>query len=335
MAPAVDTTVADLARRQDGVVSRRQLLEAGLTRTDVETLLRRRGLVPLHPGVYVTHTGAATYRQRCWAAVLHAWPAALTLRHALPDPPQHGPVDVAITWSRRVATCPGVRVHRMRHWDDLVQLQSSPPRLRLEPAALLTADRAASDLDAIAVLTGVVGARRTTAARLSLTVTQLPRLHRRALIVGLVGDLADGTHSVLEHGFVTRVLRPHRLPLVRQQAPVAGPEGREYRDVAFRGVDAHVELDGRTHDTNAQRGADADRDLADLAAGIVTPRLRWQQVYGSPCRTALLLATVLQRQGWRGEPAPCAPGCDVARSGKRVPPSAGLDSPISPVRPTR
>ena len=316
----MDLVVADVARHQDGVVARRQLLGAGLTRTDVETLLRRRLLVPLHPGTYVTHTGPATYRQRCWATVLHAWPAALTLRHALPNPPQHGPVDVAIPWSRRVTTCAGVRVHRMRHWEELVQLQSSPPRLRVEPAALLTADCAGSDLDAIAVLTGVVGARRTTAARLGLALTQLPRLRRRALITGLVDDLADGTHSVLEHGFVTRVLRPHRLPPVRQQAPVIGPEGNEYRDVAFRGVDAHVELDGRTHDTDAQPGADADRDLADLAAGIVTPRLRWQQVYGNPCRTAMMLAVVLQRQGWQGRPAVCSPGCDVGRSGRTVPP---------------
>lgn len=312
--------LADLLHHQDGVVARRQLLVLGLSRPDIETLLRRRDLVPAHPGVYVTHTGGPSYRQRCWAAVLYAWPAALTLRHALPQPPTDGPVDVVIDWRRRVSTRPGIRVHRSRHWADIVHHQSSPPRVRIESAALLTADAAVSDLDAIAVLTSVVGGRRTTADRLAATLDDLPRLHRRTLLRGLVDDLAGGTHSVLEHGFVSRVVRPHRLPGIRQQAPATGARGSEYRDVAFRGLDTHVELDGGLHDSGLQRGIDADRDLADLAAGIVTPRLRWRQVFGTPCRTAMLLAAVLQQRGWTGAPAACSDTCDISGSGRLVPP---------------
>lgn len=173
--------------------------------------------MPLHPGTYVTHTGIPTCSQRCWAAVLHAWPAALALRHALPHPPVEGPIDVAVAWERRVSTRSGIRVHRTRHWDFLVQQHASPPRVRVEPAALLVAASAASDLDAIAAVTSVVGARWTTADRLEASLGALPRLRRRRLLTRLVDDLAAGTHSVLEHGFLTQVVRPHGLPAVRQQ----------------------------------------------------------------------------------------------------------------------
>ena len=37
----------------------------------------RKELVVLFPGVYVDHTGRASWIQRAWGAVLYAWPAAL------------------------------------------------------------------------------------------------------------------------------------------------------------------------------------------------------------------------------------------------------------------
>ena len=37
----------------------------------------------VHPGVYVNHTGELTWLQRAWAAVLFAWPAALSHDSAL------------------------------------------------------------------------------------------------------------------------------------------------------------------------------------------------------------------------------------------------------------
>ena len=63
---------------QDGVVSRRQALQAGLAGHDVTRLLRRRALVPIHAGIYVDHTGEPSWQQLAWAAVLLHWPAALT-----------------------------------------------------------------------------------------------------------------------------------------------------------------------------------------------------------------------------------------------------------------
>ncbi|NYE37419.1 hypothetical protein F4692_002552 [Nocardioides cavernae] len=73
-----ETGVARLLRDQDGVVSRRQLVELGATRTDVRRLLARRELHVVHPGVFVDHNGAVTRRQREWAAVLACAPPPST-----------------------------------------------------------------------------------------------------------------------------------------------------------------------------------------------------------------------------------------------------------------
>lgn len=316
--PALTT----LLRTQDGVVNRRQLLDLGLTKPQVETLLRRRSLAAVHPGVYVDHTGRPTYAQRCWAAVLYAEPAALAGRHALPDPPTSPgePIEVVVDWSRRVGTRRGIRVTRMRGLDDHVGWNRSPPRLHLETAAVVAAGLARTDHEAIALLCQLVGARLTTAARLAAALDARPRYSRRRLLGALADDLAAGTHSVLEHGLLDRVLRPHGLPVPsRHQAPVRGRRGAEYRDAFFEGLDAHVELDGGHHDGSPQRDDDADRDLQDIASGLVVPRLRYAQVFGWPCRTARLRGGFFALRGWTGSPRPCSPGCE-AGPGSPVPP---------------
>lgn len=127
------------------------------------------------------------------------------------------------------------------------------------------------------------------------------------------GDLERGTHSVLEHGYLVRVVRPHGLPEpTSRQAPVLAVSGTEYRDVAHDDLDLIVELDGTLHDATEARDADTDRDLDDLARGKVTPRLRYRQVFATPCRTASRLAVVFRDRGWDGAAHGCvALGCDL------------------------
>jgi hypothetical protein len=312
--------VADLLSQQDGVVSRRQLLDAELTQAQVDTLLRRRDLVVVHPGTYLSHTGTPTWSQRCWAAVLYAGRSALHLGSALHQPGRgadpSGPIHLAVDWTRRVAPQPGVHLHRVRDLDDLVRWNLSPPRVRLEVAAVETAHRAPDDLAAISALAAVVGARRTVPRRLELEMERRGRLRRRGLLTDLLADLDRGTHSVLEHGYLVRVLRPHGLPQpTSQQEVVSTAVGTEYRDAAHADLDLVVELDGQLHDGSEARDDDADRDLDDLAKGRVTPRLRYRQVFGTPCRTASRLAVLFAARGWGGTPRSCCePGCEVGGS---------------------
>jgi hypothetical protein len=316
LAPPLDA-VADVLRTQDGVVTRGQLLAARVTQARIDTLLRRRALVVIHPGVYLTHTGQPTWSQRSWAATLYAGRSALHLQSALhrpgSDPTPGGPISVAVDWSRRVAPQDDIRIHRVRGLESKVHWNLSPPRVRLEVAAVELAHRAQDELAAISVLAAAVGSRRTVADRLRLEVERRARLRRRTLLSRLLVDLELGTHSVLEHGYLERVLRPHALPEpTGRQAVVHGEGGTEYRDAVHDDLDLTVELDGSLHDTTEARDTDADRDLDDLARGRSTPRLRYRQVYATPCRTASRLAAVFRARGWTGVPRSCAtPGCRV------------------------
>lgn len=314
--------VADLLTRQDGVVTRGQLLSAQVTQARIDTLLRRRDLVVVHPGVYLSHTGAPTWSQRSWAAVLYAGRSALHLESALHQPGKdaapNGPIDVAVDWTRRVVPRPGLRVHRVGELEDKVQWNLSPPRVRIEVAAVGVAHRAADDLAAISALAAVVGSRRTLASRLRAEIDRRGRLRRRAMLTDLLVDLERGTHSVLEHGYLVRVVRPHGLPdPTSQQVDVDGATGREYRDAAQADLRLSVELDGQLHDGTEARDADADRDLDDLARGWVTPRIRYRQVFATPCRTAARLAALFALRGWYGTPRSCGdPACAVEELGR-------------------
>jgi hypothetical protein len=302
-----------LLRDQDDVVSWRQLRDvAGLASHDVERLLRRRDLVRVHPRVYVGHTGPLSWRQRAWAAVLYAEPAALCLGSALPEPDERAPIEVAIEGDRRLEPRPGLRIHRMQDLEAKVRWNLSPPRLRPEQAALDLVDRASSELDVVAVLSRVIGGRATTAGLLRATLDGRPRLRRRRWVTRLLDDLELGVCSVLEHAYLVRVERPHGLPRSRRQAP-RRPDGRwEYRDAEYEDHGLVVELDGRLgHESWADGGVDADRDLDDAADGRLAVRLRWRQVVGTPCRTAERVARILRHRGWTGRARACGPDCDV------------------------
>ena len=118
--------VRALLDRQDDVISRRQALATGLQPHDIRRLLRRREWVQVHRGVYVAHTGALSWIQRAWAAVLWAWPAALwgesALRAAeraeLPAASDGDVIHLVIDHHRSgLQAPPGVDIRHSRHLD--------------------------------------------------------------------------------------------------------------------------------------------------------------------------------------------------------------------------
>jgi hypothetical protein len=305
--------------RQDGVVSRSQAIAAGLAQHDIRRLLRRREWARVHSGVYVDHTGALTWNQRAWAAVLFSWPSALYGESALraargPGMRAHddsGPIHVAVERSRgRLVEPPGVRVHHLVRLGPRVQWNLGPPRMRFDEAALELAGLASSDFEAIARLADACQSRRTTAARMRVALRARPRSGRRGLLDATLADVAAGTCSVLEHGYVTRVERPHGLPAGSRQVRADSSAGVIYRDVDYDPV--ILELDGRLfHDTATQRDRDFERDLDAAVDGRATVRLSYGQVFERPCSTAGKVARVLARHGVAVEPRPCGPACQV------------------------
>lgn len=306
--------LAEVIAAQEGVASRSQLVEGGWTSTDIRRAQRRNELRRVHPRIYGTHTGPLTWRQRAWAAVLYAAPAALCWdsveepRSARPDEPIH----VAVERTRRIAQPDGVVLHRMQGLRQR-RFGGSPPRLHLEDNALAMVDAASQELDVVALLAAVLSKPFVTPLSLRAALTRFPTLRRRRWVSAIIEDLSTGACSVLEHGYLTRVERAHGLPAPTRQARRVTPSGNEYRDIDYEAYGLVVELDGALgHDTWKAQGRDADRDLDDLAlATRTTARLRWKQVYGTPCRTAARIGVILQRGGWTGSPCGCGPGCPL------------------------
>jgi hypothetical protein len=309
-------SVDDLLARQSGLVSRAQTIDAGLAPHDIRRRLRNREWAVVHPGVYVDHTGPLTWLQRAWSAVLLAWPATLCHGSALRavdgpgrrDNDEHGPIHVAVDRRRSVRAPDGVVVHRLADLDAKAMWNTSPPRLRIEEAVLDLAAEATSDFEAIACLGDAVQSRRTTADRMLDALGRRTRLRRRRFLKAVLRDVKEGACSALEHAYLTRVERPHGLPVAERQV-VASSRGPIYRDVLYEAHCLVVELDGRAvHGRPRAHDRDLERDLDAAVDELMTVRLGWGQVVDRPCSTADKLARLLARRGWTGQHRPC-PDC--------------------------
>ena len=300
--------IGQTLRQQEGVISRRQALDFGLQQHDIRRLLRRNEWARVHDGVYVDHTGPLTWLQRAWAAVLYASPAALCLQSALAD--EGTLIHVAVARQRAMLAEPaGVRIHHLAHFEERVLWNVGPPRMRYDDAVLDVACCARSDVEAIAVLADACQSRRTTAQRLLRILNNRQRVRRRRWVRAVLLDIAEGTCSVLEHGYLARVERAHGLPKASRQMRSSSSVGVCYRDNEYGRL--VVELDGRMfHDSAAARNRDFERDLDAAVDGRSTVRLSYHQVFERPCRTAAKIAQVMRRHGIPVDGRTCGPGCE-------------------------
>ncbi len=307
--------LVSLLSTQSGVVSRGQLLSLGLSDHDIARLVRGRLLVRLHRSAYLDHTGSPTWEQRCWAAVLTMAPAALAGESALRaaegvNSRRGSTIHVAIPWECRRQALEGVRVVRTRDFATALHPGSGLPRIRYEHAVLDVLQSASGDMERISQLTLAVNSRRTSAARLRTALDRRPRLPGRKIVERLLEDIEEGTCSVLEHGHLTRIERPHGLPPTSRQVRAVLRDGVVYRDAVSR-LGVCLELDGRLHERGEERERDFDRDLAAAAAGLATVRLSYGQVYRRPCWTAGQLGRIYRAAGWSGEVRQCRSDCEV------------------------
>jgi hypothetical protein len=325
----LDTSaLARVLREQDGVVARSQLVALGASRADIRRLLARGDLVPIHPRVYVDHSGKPSRRQREWAAVLACAPAALHRESALDAhgmtrdrPRQAGEalqIHVMVDLERRIVPPEGVTIERVADRSAWVQANRRPPRATFDYALLkATSDR--GEADAIALLSDAVHQGLTTPSRLLEVIPRLPRLPRRAMLSDVLADVAAGTRSVLEQRYLRDVERAHGLPEGARQVREVTASGTVFRDLHYGGQRTVVELDGAFgHRDAVDRWTDLQRDLDAVVDGQVTLRPGWAQVLES-CRLARVVASVLQRRGWAGAPRACGPDCALADSGASGP----------------
>lgn len=256
--------IAEYAVCQGGVVSRRQLYSAGVTRAEVRAHVRadrwfRRGSAAL-----MVNPRALDATTDFWAAVFEAGPRGLldgesALIAAGLEHYRRGRIRVSVprgAISRRTAEV-DVRQTRRLSADD-ADLSSLLPRTRVDVAAIRAALWAASDRQAALLLTMPVQQGLTTPDRLGVELLRIRRDKRRVLLHEVVGDLMGGVRSLGELEFA-RECRVRGLPEPTRQVVRRGRNGRYYLDVMWEQWGVVVEIDGIHHSWAGQVISDALR----------------------------------------------------------------------------
>jgi hypothetical protein len=250
-------TWRDIARGQAGLISDRQLREAGVglrkTAYRIASVRWRRAA----PGVVATTTGTLDDDQRLWLGVLHGGPRALVAGvHALARAGlrnwDRDVVVILVPYGGRVPTpLPGYGFVRTRR--DLTGLRGvrrGVPTCQVEAAALLFASGEKVERTAQGLLSAVVQQRLTTAEALLARLDGLQRLPRAAMLRSTLIEIAGGAHSVSELD-IARMCRTYQLTRPHRQVRRRDADGRlRFTDCEWRLPDGRtliLEVDGAFH----------------------------------------------------------------------------------------
>jgi len=285
--------VWQLARGQHGVVTRRQLLELGLSRNAITHRLARGRLHTLWRGVYAVGRSEVSREGRWLAAVFACGEGALLSHRSAAELwgilDRSGPaVDVSVP-ARRAPRRPGIGVRRRT-----VPLEAD----RSLCAGVPVTSPAATLIDLAADRDPRLEAGVNAADRLRLIDPEALRaeIDRRPHRPGatrlrllLDRDTFSPTDSALERRFLT-IVEAAGLPLPRTQVELNG-----FRvDFYWPDLGLVVETDGlRYHRTAQQQAKDLRRDQTQATAGLRTLRFAAAQVFHEPATVRrILLATV-------------------------------------------
>jgi hypothetical protein len=305
-----------LLQRQSGVLTRAQALSHGMTRKQIEVQLGSGRWQRLHPGVYATFTGDPQRSVRLWGAVLRAGDqAALSHQtaaelHGLMATPATA-IHVMVPSGQLVTPIQGVALHYSCRVVEARHPVRTPPQTRVEETVLDLAGEAASLDEALGWIFRACGSRRTTAERIASAMARRARMRWRTELAAALGLGADGVHSLLEFRYVSRVERPHGLPVGTRQFRVTRAGQHQYQDVTYQAYGVVVELDGRVAHPVKLRWRDIHRDNATTVAGQLTLRYGWADVSEQPCRVAAQVGGLLCRSGWDGRLRRCGPTCQI------------------------
>jgi very-short-patch-repair endonuclease len=266
--------LADIAARQHGVVTIRQLRGAGVSDDAVRWRVRSGLLHRLHRGVYALgHPGLADAGR--WMAAVLALGDGAVLSHGSAAAlwgllrPLDGPVDVSIPSRNGRSHRSGVRLHRC---PSLTRTQR-PATTRHRGIPVTTPARTVADLPQV------------------LPPRLVRRATRQAELLGLpLGETAsDGTRSDLERDFL-RLCRGHGLPRPEVNVGV----GRWTVDFLWPDCRLVVETDGYLyHRGRIAFEDDHERDLGLRELGYDVLRLSEGQIAEGDERIAELLVEAL------------------------------------------
>jgi hypothetical protein len=258
-----------LARSQHGVVTRRQLLEAGVTRDTLRWRVGRDWRLLL-PGVYALQTGLPTQHQRLVAALLSggdgAWLAGMTAGalHGLKSCSVGPPVRVLV---------PAPRRSRRIAWVDIrsTTLTGEPvlerDGLRVGCLARAVVDAAAETPDERTARALVIEAVQRRLVRLDDLEHWVDARGRWGTVRlrRMLAEVAAGAWSVPESDLLALVRTSPSLPLPLANPVLTGPAGEELTspDLWFDDVGMAVMVqsrefhsDGLDWDVTVEQGSD-------------------------------------------------------------------------------
>ena len=301
---------AALAADQEGVVSRRQLYAAGVTRAQVRANLRARRWRRVGSQAIAVHTGPLPPPAQHWAAVLEAGPRAMLdgASALLASGLEHFTVDrirVSVPRGGRVRRARGLDIRQTRRWsaDDLAP--GGVPRTRSEVAAVRAALWARTDKQAALLLTMTVQQGLATAETIGVEMLRIRRDRRRAFAHAVILDLIGGVRSLGELDFA-RECRRRGLPEPTRQAVRRTPAGTYYLDLIWERWGVVVEVDGIHHSWAQQVVGDALRQNAITLTGVRVLRLPLLGLRVAPDDFFAQIEAALVAAGWNdasGRPA--------------------------------
>lgn len=319
MGNEVPRQLLELARRQAGVLSSQQVIDAGLSRNAVTSKVKLGRWRRIYPGVYATFTGPMTRDARLWAIVLYAGPGARlsheTAAELLRFSDERCPlIHVTIPGSRKVRTPRGAVIHRSSYSSRPWQPFGLPPHTFIEETIVDLVQAAANLDDVIALVTSAFGRKLTSEPHLRRAVAERKKLRWRRELDEIISMAAGGTHSVLEYRHDRDVQRAHGLPEPVKQARFRKADGTNgYRDRYYPQYGGLViELDGKRFHSEERRGRDQERDNQAAVSGT-TLRYGWTDVTRKTCETARQEADALCHRGWTGKVKACSPDCRAVR----------------------
>jgi hypothetical protein len=317
--------MAGLARRQHGVVARRQLLGLGVTKEEIDGRLRSGSLHPIHRGVYAVGHTAITMRGRWMGAVLASGDGAV-LSHrsatALWGIWGSGTGEAHVTLPRKTRSQPSIRRHfGVLPGDELALVDGIPVTSAARAVLDLAADKGAAAAESALremEYLGIYGP-----VSLSVLLERNPR-HRGTPIVApclerLRDDPGGRVRSPLEEVFLP-FLDEHGIPRPKLNAWLTINEHRYQVDCLWPSSRLVGELDGfKSHGTKRAFRKDRERDRRLGAHGFHVVRITEGQVLDEPADLAADLRVLL---GSPSVPVTATPsrGRDLDRRAPRRPP---------------
>lgn len=277
-------------------MTRRQLLEAGLSSGAIGHRLAHGRLHPVHRGVYLVGHPVAPPGARELAGVLACGSGAVVSHRSaavifgLERERDGEPLELSV--GRRTAVVrPGLRVHRRLRLDpEDTTIRSGIPVTSLSRTLL---DRAAAvstgELERLVARSEVeLGLGRQQLDRYARSANGTPGARR--LVALLDAEAGPSfTRSEAERRFLT-VVREAGLASPRCNVGLVGFEV----DFLWPGARLVVEVDGYAfHSSRRAFESDHDRDLVLEDAGYRVRRFTWRQITETPLLVAARLATAL------------------------------------------